>query len=139
AGDVGRDDLAVYLEHDVHGADFFYVLHVHAVEPEHLGEALLLGLLAGAHTGRVVAAALGVAGAAAHRAHVAALDHYPHRVYAAGVVAAGGRGDDAEQVVVAGVDAQLRVRRDYERAQVEAGAVLVRDPALIHGHQGLER
>ena len=40
---------------------------------------------------------------------------------------------------MAGVDAQLRVRRDYERAQVEAGAVLVRDPALIHGHQGLER
>ena len=34
--------FAVYLEHDVHRADFFYVFHLDAVEPEDLGEALLL-------------------------------------------------------------------------------------------------
>ena len=58
-----------------HRADLFYVLHLHAVEPEDLGEALLLSLLAGAHGGGVVAAALGVARAAADGADIAALDH----------------------------------------------------------------
>ena len=139
AGDVRRYDLAVYLEHDVHRADFLYVLHVHAVEPEHLGKALLLGLLAGAHARGVVAAAFCVARAAAHRAHVSAFNHYPHRVYAAGIVAAGGGRDDAEEVVVPGVDAELRVRRYDEGAQVEARAVFMRHPALVHGDKGLER
>ena len=39
----GGDDLAVDLEEDVHGADFLDVLALHAVQPEHLGVALLLG------------------------------------------------------------------------------------------------
>ena len=112
---------------------------MHAVEPEHLGEALLLGLLAGPDAGRVVAAAFGKARAAAHRADVAALNHYLHRVYSGGIVAAGGGADYAEQVVLARVHAQLRVRRNDEWAQIKARALLGRDPALLHGNDGLER
>ena len=43
----GADD-AVDLEHDVHGADFFDILALHAVKPEDLGKALFLGAVAGA-------------------------------------------------------------------------------------------
>src|SRR5699024_6208431 len=77
-------------------------------------------------------AALGKARAAAHRAHVPALDHDLDRVDALGIVAARGGAYDAEEIVVPGVHAQHRVRRYDEGAQVQRGAELVRDPVRVH-------
>ena len=67
AGQNGADgcsgvDLAVNLEHDVHAADFLNVLLLHAVQPQHLCVALLLGQLTGLDGSSVVAAALCEAG-----------------------------------------------------------------------------
>jgi hypothetical protein len=73
AGAGGGVDLAADLEHDVHAADFLDVLLLHAVQPQHLRKALLLGQLAGLDGGRVVAAALGKAGQARGRADVLVL------------------------------------------------------------------
>ena len=60
----GGVDLAVDLEHDVHGTDFLDVLLLNAVQPQHLGEAALLSQLAGLDGRGVVAAALRKAGQA---------------------------------------------------------------------------
>src|SRR5699024_5164018 len=109
AGELGGDHFAVHLEHDVHGAHFLDVLALHAVQPQDLGIALLLGPLAGADGGGVVAAALGVAGAAADGADILILHIDAHRVDALGVVGAHRAADDAEQIAVGGVDAQAGV------------------------------
>ena len=44
---IGGVNLAVNFEEDVHGAHFFHVFALLAVQPQHLTVALLLGLLAG--------------------------------------------------------------------------------------------
>ena len=109
-----------------HGADFLHVLLLHAVQPQHLGKALLLGHLAGLDGGGVVAAALGEAGQAGCRADVLVLHVDADGVNALGIVGAGGRADDAEGVVPAGVDAHAHVGgevkgRMYREAPSEWG------------------
>ena len=105
AGQLRGDDGVPDLEHDVHRADFLDVFALHAVQPEHLGIALELGLVAGAVAGGVVAAALGVAGAAADGADVLGLDHDLDRVQPFLIVAAHGGEDHAVQGLLQGVEA----------------------------------
>ena len=84
------------LEHDVHAAALLDVLALHAVQPQHLGESLLDGAVTGAVGRAVVAAALGFAGAAAHRADVLRLHHDLHRLQPVLKVAAHGGQDHHE-------------------------------------------
>ena len=151
AGDAGEDgavehrgdDLAVDDEHHVHGADFLDVLLLHAVQPQHLRVALFLGDLAGADGGRVVAAGLGKADAAAHGADVLVLHVDVHRGEAAGVVRARGREDDVELVGVRRMHAEHGVHGNDGGADVERRALRVGYPVLLdleklfkagHGH-----
>ena len=131
AGQRGSDDGAVDLEHDVHAAALLDVLTLHAVEPQHLRVALGLGTLAGTVGRAVVAAALGLARAAAHRAHILGLDHDGHRLEPVGEVAAGGGEDDDERRLMHTVQGQRRVGGIQERADVERCAGVVRHPSLI--------
>ena len=135
----GGVDLPVDLEHDVHAAHFFDVLLLHAVQPQHLGEALLLRLLACLDGGGVVAAALGEARQARGRPDVLVLHVDADRVNALGIVRAGGGADDAERVLFAGVDAQPHVGGENEGTDVQGRAVDMGHPILIHFHQGLHR
>ena len=145
AGDAGQHctgagggvDLAVDLEHNVHGADLFHILLLHAVQPQHLGEALLLGHLAGLDGGGVVAAALGEAGQAGRGADVLVLHVDADGIDALGIVGAGGSADDAERVVPAGVDAHAHIGGEYKGTDIQGGAVRMGHPVLVHFHQGL--
>ena len=84
AGQGGGDDGAVDLEHDVHAAALLHVLALHAVQPQYLRVALGLGPLTGAVGCAVVAAALGLAGAAADGTDILGLHHDGHRLQAVG-------------------------------------------------------
>ena len=108
------NDHAVYKEEHVHGADFLYVLALHAVQPQHLGISLLLGSLAGSVGSRVVSAALCLARAAADRSYVLVLDHDLYRVEAFFVVAAYRRKDYCVGGVLNGVNAK-RANKSNER------------------------
>src|SRR5699024_6444471 len=147
AGDAGQDgshggcgvDLAVYLKHEVHAAHFFDVLLFHAVQPQHLGIALLLGQLAGLDGSGVVAAALGEAGQAGGGADVVVFHVDADGVDPLGVVSAGGGADDAENVFLGGVDAQAHVAGKGKGTDVQGRAVGVGDPVAVHVHDGLDR
>ena len=69
--------------------------------------------------GGVVAAGLGVAGAAGDGAHVVLGEPDGDRLDAAGEVGAGRGGDHDEEVLVGGPDAEADLGRDHERPQVE--------------------
>ena len=138
AGEGGGHDLVADLEHDVHGAHFLDVLALHAVQPQDLGVALFLGLLARPEAGAVVAAALGIAGAAADGADVLRLDHDADGLQALLIIAAHGAGDDEELRRLDGVDPQEGVVAEEEGPQIEAGAGSGGDPALVDAHQGLQ-
>ena len=145
AGDAGQNgadgsggvDLAVDLEHNVHAADFLDVLLLHAVQPQHLGKALLLSQLAGLDGGSVVAAALGEAGQAGGGTDILVFHVDLHGVDALGVVGAGGSADDTEDILMAGMDAQTHIRSEDEGTDIQGGAVGVGDPVLLHFHQSL--
>src|SRR5699024_3118365 len=146
AGDAGQDgahggggiDIAVDLEHDVHAAHFFDVLLFHAVQPQHLGIALLFGQLAGLDGSGVVAAALGEAGQAGGGADVVVFHVDADGVDPLGVVGAGGGADDAENVFLGGVDAQAHVAGKGKGTDVQGRAVGVGDPVAVHVHDGLD-
>ena len=146
AGDAGQHgahggggvDLAVDLEHDVHAAHFFDVLLLDAVQPQHLGVALLLSQLAGLDGSGVVAAALGKAGQAGGGADVVVLHVDADGVDALGVVGAGGGADDAEDIFLGGVDAQAHVAGKDKGTDVQGRAVRVGDPVAVHVHDGLD-
>ena len=108
---------------------------MNAVQPEHLGVAVLLRPLPGADGGGVVAAALGVAGAALDGADVLVLHIDLHRVDSLGVVCAHRAGDDAEQVVVGGVHAQGGSGGDDEGTDIQGGARLGGHPAGLQAHE----
>ena len=72
------------------------------VEPDHLVAALRGGVCLGDERGRVVARALGLAGAAGRRAGVLGRQPDRHRLDAAREVRAGGRGDEQVGVAFAG-------------------------------------
>ena len=100
AGQNGADGssgvhLAVDLEHDVHAANFLDVLLLHAVQPQHLCVALLLGQLAGLDGSSVVAAALGEAGQAGSGTDVLVFNIDADGVDALGIVSARGSADEA--------------------------------------------
>src|SRR2546430_1624173 len=148
AGERRRDDLVTDLQHDVHGADFFDVLAMHAVEPEHLGEALVLGLFGRVQAGRVVGRGLGLAQAAHHGAHVLVDDLDLHRVHAFRVIGPDRRDDDEVEILLgrphaeerlAGDDGRTHVeRRPHARRRPVAIDVDQRRPGLQH-HLGIER
>ena len=134
----GGVDLAVDLEHDVHAADFLDVLLLHAVQPQHLCVALLLGQLTGLDGSSVVAAALGEAGQAGSGADVLVFHVDAHGVDALGVVSARGSADDAEDVVLGSVHAQTHVVCEHEGTDVQGSAVRVGHPVAVHIHQSLD-
>ena len=111
---------------------------LHAVQPQHLGIAAVVGLHLGDQGRGVVAAGLGEADAAAHGAHVLVLNPDAHGGQAALIVRAGGAEDDDEQVSLGGSHAQELVGGDHERADVQRRARLGGDPVLVHRHDGLD-
>ena len=147
AGDAGQNgahagggvDLAVDLEHDVHGADFLDVLLLNAVQPQHLGEAALLGQLAGLDGRGVVAAALRKAGQSRGGTDVLILNIDADGVEALGVVGTGGCADDGKAVMLGGVNAQAHIGSDAERTDVQGRAVGVGHPVAVHIDQRLDR
>ena len=146
AGDAGQNgahaggsvDLAVDLEHDVHGADFLDVLLLNAVQPQHLGEAALLGQLAGLDGRGVVAAALRKAGQARGGADVLILNIDADGVETLSVVGTGGRADDGKAVMLGGMNAQAHIGSDAERADVQGRTVGVGHPVAVHIDQRLD-
>ena len=130
AGQRGRDDVLAIGEGDVHRPDFLDVFALDPIQPEHLLIAELGDFLADEQAGGVVAAGLGLAGAAAHRAHVLVGDVDGHRVEARGEVRADRPDDDVVQVPAAGVHAERGLRGDQGGADVERGR-RVRHPALL--------
>ncbi len=131
-------DLAVDLEHDVHGTDFFDVLLLDAVQPQDLGIAQFLGLVAGQDGSRIVAAALGETGQAGCRTDEVVLDIDADGVDALCIVSARRGADDAEDVLMGRVDTERDVGREGERTDVQGRAVRVRDPVLLHLDQSLD-
>ena len=104
--------------------------------------ALGLGALTGAGGRAVVAAALGFARAAAHRAHIFRLDHDGDGLQAVGKVVAGGGEDDGEGRLVHAVQSERRVGAVEEGADVKGRAGSVRHPGCIdldRGLNGLQR
>ena len=104
----------------------------------HLGIAVLLGPLAGADGGGVVAAALGVAGAALDSADIFALHIDLDRVDALGIVGAHRAADDAEQIGVGCVNAQAGVRGDDKGTDIQGSIRLGGHPVGVHLDQGLD-
>ena len=132
-------DRAVDLEEAVHGADFLDILVLNAVEPQGLLVAELVRLDLRDQGCRVVAAALGEAGAARACTGVLVLDEDLYRIDAGGVVSADRRAYDDELVGAGGANAQMRLGRDDERTDVKAGALCVRYPVLIKLDDRLDR
>ena len=87
---------------------------------------------------RVVAGALGKAGAALSGPDVVGLHVDAHGLHAGGIVGAGGGGQDAEEVIAGGMDAQLGRGGDGKRPEVEGGADLIGDPGLLHPAEGAD-
>ena len=142
AGQNGADgcsgvDLAVDLEHDVHAADFLNVLLLHAVQPQHLCIALLLGQLTGLDGSSIVAAALGEAGQAGGGTDVLILNVDADGVDALGVVSTGGSTDDAEDIVLGSVHAQTHIICKNEGTDVQGSTIGVGHPVALHIHQSL--
>ena len=98
AGQRRRDDRAVGVDEvQVHAAELLDVLVLGRVEERHLRAAVRVCLLLRQQAGRVVAAALGRAGATGTSAPVLGGQPDVDRLDAAGEVRAGGRGDDASR------------------------------------------
>ena len=136
----GRDDPAVLIdEHHVHRAHFLNVALMHAIQPQHLRIADVLGVHAGQNAGRVVAAGLGKADAAAHGAHIGILHIDAHRSQARSVVSAGRRQNDIVQIRAGGGYAQMIVGSDHRGADVEGGALLMGGPFLVHVQKRQQR
>ncbi len=89
------------------------------------------GAVTGAVGCAVVAAALGFAGTAAHRAHVLGLDHDGNRLESVFEIAAGGGKDDDERGLMYAVQCQRRIGGVQERTDIQAGAGIAGNPVLI--------
>ena len=132
---VGGEDLAGHLEHDVHGTDLLNVLAVHAVQPQHLAVTVGLSPVAGPQGGSVVAAGLGHTGAALDGADVLVLHIDLHGIQALGIVGAHGADDDDVLAVVRAMYAQSGVQAHHEGADVQGGILRGRHPVLLQLYQ----
>ena len=128
---VGGEDLAAHLEHDIHGAYFFDILAVHAVQPQDLRVAALLGPVARAQGGGVVAAGLGHAGAALDGADILVLDVNLDGVQALGIIGTHGADDHDVLHMVGRMHAQSGVQTDHEGTDIQGGVLLIGDPVLL--------
>ncbi len=133
-----RDHLVADAHHDVHGADFVEEAALHAIQVQHLRIARLRRILLARERLRVVRRGLRLAGAAAHRAHMAVGRQDAHRLHAFLVVGPDRREDQEVQVAVRRMHAQHHVGRDDGRPQVERRARLARHPVRIHADQRVE-
>ena len=132
-------DFAVYLEHNVHGANFLYILALHAVQPQYLSKAQLVCLFGGDNGGSVVAAALDITGAAGCGAHILVLYINVHRIQTLFIVSAGGGADDDELILAGGLYAQYRLSGDGKGTNVQTGVRLRGYPVLLHFYQSADR
>ena len=135
AGELRCHDRARDLEHHVHAAHFFNILAFHAIQPQHLGEAELFRPCTRAVCRRVVAAALGIARAAAHRTHILGFDHDADGIDAFFIIAAHRRSDDAEHRMGNAVQRKVGIRREQERADIKRSTGRIGHPVLIQLHK----
>eukprot|EP01022_Parablepharisma_sp_SALTPOND_P029773 TRINITY_DN7455_c1_g2_i1.p1 TRINITY_DN7455_c1_g2~~TRINITY_DN7455_c1_g2_i1.p1 ORF type:complete len:841 (-),score=220.45 TRINITY_DN7455_c1_g2_i1:648-3170(-) len=138
AGERAGDDFAVDDEEHVHGAHFLDALLVAGVQPQHLGEALGVGLFGGQQAGGVVAHGLGLAHAAGRGAHVLLLHVDLHRIEALGVIGPHRPHDHVVEVLGADLDPQAGLGGDDRGPDVEAGALQGGHP-LVLGLDQLEQ
>ena len=137
-GQHGGDDPAVDLEDHVHAAAFLHILVLHAVQPQHLRIAVGKGPFSGPVGSAVVAAAFGLAGAAPDSPDVLGLHDDLHRLHAVVKVAAYRGENDDELGRVNAVKPQLRIGTIQEGTDVQRGAGIRGDPALVNLHQRLD-
>ena len=90
-----------------------------------------MGNLLRTHGGRVVAAGLGKAGAAADRTDVLFLDVDGNRLQTALIVSAGRAQQDGIDVGAGFLDAQLRLVADDHRTDIEGSGGILGDPLLV--------
>ena len=109
---------------------------MHAVQPEDLREAFVLGLLGRVEARRVVGRGLGLAEPARHRAHVVVDDLDLRRREALRVIRPDRREDHVIQILLRRAHAEERLAGDDRRADVERGADGRRDPVAVDVHQG---
>ena len=138
AGERAGDDLIADEEEDVHGAHLFHIATLLAVQPEHLGEALVLGLGLGGQAGRVVARGLGLAHAAFHRPHIVVADVDAHRVEALRIIRRHRAEDDVEEVIIRRADAEEGIHGQVVGADIERAALGAGDEIPLQQHELLE-
>ncbi len=140
AGDAGQDragqrrgdqGAVVEDEEDVHPAELVDVLALHRVQVDHLVAAVLDGLGLRGEPGRVVAAALGRAGAAGGRPGVVGGDPDRDRLDAAGEVRPDRGRDDQVQVFQRRAHTEEDLAGVGERPQVEAAVLTLGDPLPV--------
>ena len=133
------DDGAPDLEQDVHRAHLLDVAVLRRIEPQDLGEPAPEGLLLRLEARRVVRGRLGRPEPPRSGPRVPLADGDLHRVEAFGVIGADRAGDDVEQGLVGGLEADVGLGRDHRRAHVERGAVRAGDPLVVQLEQGFDR
>ena len=111
---------------------------LHAVQPQYLRIAVGKGPFSGPVGSAVVAAAFGLAGAAPDSPDVLGLHDDLHRLHAIVKVAAYRGENDDELGRVNAVKPQLRIGAVQERTDVQRGAGIRGDPALVNLHQRLD-
>ena len=148
AGDAGQDRAgqrgrrhAAVVEHeeDVHAAQFLDPAALGRVEEDHLVAAVADRLGLREQAGRIVAAALGGAGAALRGAGVLLADPDRHGRRAALEIRADRRGEHHVEIFRRRLHAEKHFGREHERAQVQRTAVAVGDPVGVGLHQPLDR
>ena len=139
-GVAGRrgDDRAPDLEQDVHRAHLLDVAVLRRIEPQDLGEAAPEGLLLRLEARRVVRGRLGRPEPARTGPRVPLADRDLHRVEALRIVGAHRAGDDVEEGLVGGLEADVGLGRDQRRAHVERGPVRTGDPFVVELEERLD-
>ena len=97
-----------------------------------------MALLAGAVGGAIVAAALGLARAAAHCADVLRLDHDLDGLQTVLEIAAHGGENDDEHRLMHAVQRQIRIGGEQERADIQARTGIGGNPVLIELDNGAD-
>jgi hypothetical protein len=136
-----RDHLAPDLDHDVHGPHLVDVLALDPVQPQDLGEALMLGLFSRHEARRVVGARLGPTQPAVHGPDVALLDADLHGRHALGIVGAYRGEDDEVDVRLGRAHAEEGLVGDDGRPDIERRAEGLGYPIALEpdeGHEGAQ-
>ena len=112
---------------------------LYAVQPERLLVAQIMRLDLRNQGRRIVAAALRKAGTARACAGVFVLNENLNRVDAGGIVRADRRTDDDKLMGTGGAHAQVRLRRNDKRTDVQARSLLMRHPVRFGLDERLDR